>query len=249
MLICYLDESGNTGRRLDDPAQPLHSIAAVLLREDRIRTMTDRLDALAAAAPTQTPLLEYRGYEMFSGAGSWKGVHPHQRIEEYAKALSVLGEVEASVAYASINKPQFAAKGYEGRNPHLYALQFLTEKIQRWVAGQTDPLSQRVLLVADENHEQEQYAIDLIRTMQATGGPVGGWAGLAIPLDNYVDSVYFARSDQNRGIQLADLVAFIINRSQRIHDHPSDQRSDGAVMTLLQNHIDPQIRTYRTSWP
>ncbi len=108
---------------------------------------------------------------MFSGAGSWKGVHPHQRIEEYAKALSVLGDVEAAVAYAS-------------------------------------------LLVADENHEQEQYAINLIRKMQATGGPVGDWTGLAIPLDNYVDSVYFARSDQNRGIQL-----------------------------------DPQIRTYRTSWP
>lgn len=39
MLICYLDESGNTGRRLDDPDQPIHLIAAVLVREDWVRVM------------------------------------------------------------------------------------------------------------------------------------------------------------------------------------------------------------------
>ena len=63
MLICYLDESGNTGRRLDDPDQLIHLIAAVLIREDWVRVMSDRLDALAAAAPTTRSLVEYRGQE------------------------------------------------------------------------------------------------------------------------------------------------------------------------------------------
>jgi len=51
MLISYLDESGNTGRRLDDPEQPIHLIAAVMIVEDRVREMTDLLDALTRQAP------------------------------------------------------------------------------------------------------------------------------------------------------------------------------------------------------
>lgn len=106
-----------------------------------------------------------------------------------------------------------------------------------------------MLLVADENHEQEQYAIDLVCDMQRQGGPVGGWTGLSLPLDHFVDSVYFARSDQNRGIQLADLVAFILNRLEWIVLHPGDPRSDSAVRRLHSVHIAPCIRTYRSMWP
>lgn len=249
MLISYLDESGNTGRRLDDPSQPHHVIAAVVVREDRVREMTDRLDDLAARAPTTQPLIEYHGNELFGGNGAWEGVFPRQRIGEYAKALDVLVQIEAAVAFASIDKPALASRGDVDPNPHLYALQFLTEKLQRWVARETDPLNQRILLVADENHEQEQYSIDLIRDMQAVGGPVGGWTSLAVPLDNFVDSVYFARSDQNRGIQLADLVAFILNRRDWIAAHPGDARSAAAVHKLFDDHIRPCVRTYRSRWP
>lgn len=64
MLICYMDESGNTGRRLDDPDQPFHTIAAIVVREDRVREMTDRLNSLASQAPTGDHLVEYHGIEL-----------------------------------------------------------------------------------------------------------------------------------------------------------------------------------------
>ena len=99
MLICYIDESGNTGRRLDDQHQPFHLIAAVMIREDRVREMADRLDELAKRAPTREPLIEYHASELFHGSGPWEGVYPRQRIGEYAKALAVLGQVKADVAY------------------------------------------------------------------------------------------------------------------------------------------------------
>ena len=56
----------------------------------------------------------------------------------------------------------------------MFALQFLAEKLERWIQGQTDSLSRRALLVADENREHEQYSFDLIRSMQESGGPIGG---------------------------------------------------------------------------
>ncbi len=174
MLVCYLDESGNTGKRLDDPDQPIHYLAAVIVREDRIRDMADRLHALADAAPTSEPLVEYHGDQLFHGSGPWHDVPPRLRVSEYARALSVMRQVDADVAHASINKPLLVGD----QTPHLLALQFLTEKIEHWLRSQTDELSQRALLVADHNHEHDQYAFDLIQRMQTGGGPIGGHRGL-----------------------------------------------------------------------
>lgn len=245
MLICYLDESGNTGKRLDDPDQPIHLLAAVMVREDRVREMADRLDALADAAPTNEPLVEYHGDQLFHGSGPWQGTPPHLRIHEYSKALSVMSEVDAGVAHASINKPLLIGD----QNPHLLALQFLTEKIERLLRSQADGLSRRALLVADHSHEHDQYAFDLIQRMQTGGGPIGGNRGLNVSLDHIVDGVYFAHSERSRGIQLADLVAFVLNRSERIKRSLGDRPSDRAIRMLRREHISPQLRTWRQLWP
>ncbi len=133
MIICYLDESGNTGRQLGDPDQPFHVLVAVMVREDRIQEMSQRLDDLAARAPTREKLTEYHGQELFGGSGVWEGITPRQRIDQYSRALSVLGHVDAGVAYASINKQGLAARGYDSPNPHGFALQFLTEKLEQWL--------------------------------------------------------------------------------------------------------------------
>ena len=74
MIICYLDESGNTGRKLGDPDQPFHVLAAVMVREDRIQEMSQQLDDLAARAPTREKLIEYHGQELFGGSGVWEGL-------------------------------------------------------------------------------------------------------------------------------------------------------------------------------
>lgn len=253
MLICYLDESGNTGFRLDDTNQPFHVIAAVIVREDRVREMTSQLDYLASQAPTLEPLTEYRGSELFGGSGNWKGVAPTQRIEEYAKALAVLGKVEAGVVYSSINKPALEKKQYNPKpNPHLIALQFLIEKLEKWIKGpdiQKDVLSQRALLVADENHEQEQYSIDLISEMQAAGGPIGAIYGLDITPDHLVDTIYFDRSERNRGIQLADLVAYILNRHQKARQCPGTYLWEATINKLMLDNVSGQLRTWREPWP
>ena len=131
----------------------------------------------------------------------------------------------------------------------MYALQFLTEKLELWLRNQTQVLSQRALLVADENHEQEQYSFDLISDMQATGGPIGSSLGINTQLDHIVDSIYFTPSERSRGIQLADLVAYILNRRYRNRRTPGNQRSDSAVDDLVRDHVIPQRRAYRVLWP
>lgn len=248
MLFCYLDESGNTGDRLDDPDQPYHYLVAVMVREDMVSRLTSRLDELAAEAPTTARLDEYHGQEMFSGRGPWDGIAPKARLQEYAKALSVIQDAEASIAYASINKRGLMDRG-QWLSPHLYALQFLTEKIEGWVRQQSNPLSQRALLVADQNHQEEQYAFDLVREMQKSGGPIGAASGNAISAKHIVDGVYFSPSERSRGIQIADLVAYILNRYERVPRGLNQRRSDTAIQQLYHDYIVPNRVTWRQRWP
>ncbi len=190
MLLCYLDESGNTGSRLDDPRQPYHYLVAVMIGEHKVSQLSERLDELAAGAATTAKVVEYHGQELFAGSGPWDGVEPHVRIGEYEKALAVIAEVGAHIAHASINKPGLAQRG-AWASPHLYALQFLTEKIDGWIASNADPLCRRGLLVADQNHQEEQYAFELVREMQKSGGPIGSLLGIARTTEHIVDNVYF----------------------------------------------------------
>ena len=248
MLFCYLDESGNTGSRLDDPDQPYHYLVAVIVREDRVSLLSERLDELADGAATVTPLVEYHGQELFSGRGPWQGVEPQVRVDEFAKALAVIAEVDACIAYSSIDKLALARRGAR-QSPHLYALQFLTEEIEAWVRSRDDPLCQMALLVADQNHQEEEYAFELVREMHRSGGPVGSDLGLAKTAEHIVDSVYFVPSERSRGIQMADLVAFILNRLDRCLESPPRSASDQAVRDLYRVHISPRVATWRERWP
>lgn len=52
MWLAFLDESGNTGRKLDDPDQPIHWMAAVLIPEDKVLSLTLALDGVVAVVRT-----------------------------------------------------------------------------------------------------------------------------------------------------------------------------------------------------
>lgn len=243
MWLCYLDESGNTGRRLDDPDQPVHLIAAVLVPEDRVFDMCTRLDSLLASLPITASRLELHGSQMYSGKGAWHGIEPELRVEIYRSALEVLEQVDAVVAHASISKKRLASKYQDPESPHLLALQFLTEKIEIFLRAQTDPLRMRALLVADETHEHEVFALDLVAKMQREAGPYGGGPVLT----SIVDTVHFVRSETNLGVQLADLVAYIIGRSQRIVAD-SELRQDPVILEF-ERLIRNRVRTWRSTWP
>ena len=48
MWLSYLDESGNTGGNLEDPDQPIHLIAAVMVPEDQVQGLSSAFHLLPA---------------------------------------------------------------------------------------------------------------------------------------------------------------------------------------------------------
>ena len=201
--LAYVDESGNTGRRLDDPDQPVHWVVAVLVPEENVIPLTHAAQELVSQRRTDDLVPELHGAALFGGGGAWSGVPPAERVAIYEEALTLLTPHECVVAHASINKTKLTPGSTQKTTPHLLALQFL--------ASGTGVVPGRVV-------------------------------------NRVIDTVHFVRSEDNRGVQLADLVAYALNRVNRVGWKPT-KAGDQALMSMLNRHVVPRVRTYRESWP
>lgn len=243
MYLAYLDESGNTGRKLDDPYQPVHWLVAVLVPEDRAIPLMLALDEVVRGHIPDDPKRELHGAELFGGDGIWRGVPPAVRLAVYQDALASLAANDCSIAHASIDKIRLQGWAIHA-SPHLIALHFLMEKIDIFARSQNDPMRQRVLMVADETNEHEAFAIDLLADLQRSGQ--GVFSGRKIT--NIVDTVHFVRSNTNRGVQVADLIAYAMCRLGNGR-WQSTKPGDQALAQVVRDHVHDLVRTYRQRWP
>ncbi len=245
MWLAYVDESGTTGRRFDDPDQPIHWLVAVLVPEDHVLALTADLEGVVARSHPAKPTAELHGAQLFGGDGDWRGISPAQRVAAYEAALALLAKHDAVVVHSSINKARLWPSDSKATTPHLLALQFLVERVDTYIAGQSDPLRRRALLVADETNEHEAFSIGLVAGLQTLG--VGVVAGRLV--EHIIDTVHFVRSHDNRGVQLADLVAYALNRTRRRRNRPQLSPGDQALSRIFDEQVAPLIRTWRETWP
>lgn len=236
--MTYVDESGNTGLRLDDPAQPFHVLVGVSVHEESVNDVASHLDQVARhflGTAERTKATEFHASELRGGNGPWKGIAPAGRIDAFSAALEPLLWDSVFVSHATIRKQGLLERG-DTRSPHMWALQFLIEKLN----GHLAPLQDRTLLVADQTNEHEQFALELLAGLQAGQPRPGLDLG---PMNQVIDTVHFVRSETNRGVQLADLVAYLLNRLQRTG------WPEGVELNLWTDCVADQRRTWREMWP
>ena len=244
MWLCFVDESGNTGNKLDDPDQPLHVISAVMVPESQLDPLRAAFDAVAEAHGPEG-WTEFHGADLYSGSDCWLGVKPQARIDAYAAALAVMDTVEVHIAHASINKARLGAKYAWPESPHVLAMTYLAQKFDDYIGGWKELDRQRALIVADQTQEHEAFVIERVDAMRRLGDPFWGKR-----LKRVAESVYFVESQNSPGVQLADLIAYALNRRFRIRKvgHPRG-RGDAALEELYEDLIAPHIRTWRECWP
>lgn len=244
MWLSYLDESGNTGGNLEDPDQPFHLIAAVMVPEEQVQALSASFHHLPAFAEEPRLIRELRGADLYSGKGPWRGFSPSERIETYREALALLGQHGAFVAHASIDKWALRqSTSSELKMPHLLALRFLAEEIDSYLQQQHDPLKQRTLLIADETDEHEAYAHGLVAQMQVRKPSLAEGPALT----RIVDQVHFVQSETSPGVQLADLAAFVLTRRMRFP--VSLLRPSDIAIARLAEVVDSRVVASRDLWP
>ncbi|MEV8609476.1 DUF3800 domain-containing protein [Amycolatopsis sp. NPDC051373] len=154
----------------------------------------------------------------------------------YEDAIAVLNDLDIGVSYASIHKERLHNR-YQGsadENAYLLALQFLLEKVDK-TAG-------KKILIADEQKEHQLRAVKMVADLQE-------WGGGQVPgtkLKSIIDSMHFVSSHTSHGVQLADLVAYALQRKWNAWDsHPEAK----AAIDRISAVISERTLTWRATWP
>lgn len=235
--LVYIDETGSSGTKAAK-SQPYLTLAAVIVDEAKVAQLDTAVRDVAWKHLGWVPEdFELHGQEIFAGTGPWSGRTPPQLLAAFGDAISILDNLELEVSYASIDKARLTARygGAADDNAYRLALQFLLEKVDR-----TD--SSLKILVADEQKEQQIRAIKMVADLKGDYA----WGEVPSPgLKTFIDSMHFARSYDSPGVQIADLVAFTIQRARRGHPHPDV----AAAISTWRDVVSRHTYTWREPWP
>jgi hypothetical protein len=232
----YIDETGSVGKGASK--QPYLTLAAVLVSEDKVQPLARAMREIALNHLDGLPTdFEFHGHEIWGGTNWWSEKEPSELIAAFEAAIDLLAIHDLSVVHASINKAELHYKynGAADENAYLLALQFLLEKIDAFSM-------QNRIVIADEAKEHQFRAIKMVSDMQQ-------WGTGEVPsrkLKTIVDSLHYVQSNASFGVQMADLVAYILQRYRRNNEKHPDA---AAALYRLHNKIMDRTRTWREPWP
>lgn len=238
MRFAYMDEAGNTGRKCDDPNQPVHLILSLVIDETKIAAAHEHMREIGRQhCPTacRQDAFEFHGADLFAARGPFSNMGPERRIEIFDEILRGIELTEAEVVIRGVEKAGLERRYATPYHPHDIALMFSIESIER-LAREREC---RILLVADEAKEIEDTALRDLANYQELGT---SWGWSPEQINQIVDTIHFVPSHKNGAIQLADCAAYIAARVRKIRAGivPAN-RSGEAVEQLWETRIVPHI--------
>lgn len=246
MWIAYMDETGNTGRNLNDPVQPIHLILSLLIEESKIGQVHDHVrDAARRHCPSTclNDQFEFHGQDLFSGRGYFTGFPASKRIEIFDDVLRGIELAEAEVIVRGVHKGGLSKRYADPYHPHDIALMFTIESIERFAKSR----GCRVLLVADEAKEIEDAALRDLANYQELGT---SWGWNTEQIDHIVDTIHFVPSHRNAAIQLVDCATFIASRTRKIRDGlVAEGDSADAAERLWEERVVSRLRQNEVWYP
>ena len=212
VLAAFVDES------YTDP-EDVFALACLLVDGPSLARLCAGLDAVieAAAGYGVSATAELHAYEMFHGKGEWAALSGKARAQValYKRATEAIRSSGAELLVRSTRPSKLRSK-----SPHEITLRYLIEELDRVAEGRGD----HVLVICDAVSEGPQHRADLRHNKQSG---TGGYKSRR--LGRILDTMHFADSRDSRGLQAADLVAFLHRRRLRNAQHSVDDRERRAI--------------------
>lgn len=253
MILFFIDESGNTGARLDHEVEKVHWMIAIAVDESCVRPLDRSLYETSCRCfgltEASTADFELKGSDLFGGRGFAAALSPESRIACYEHVVKAIGEHDAQILVRGINKPLHARRaserGYTPQHPYQLGFQYLIEQIDEWLEHLAKGGSPQLgLVVADQQQEVDRRMVHQFEHWTRYGTSTGYRSR---SIDRLIHTLHYVRSTDSRLVQLADCVAFLRNRVHKVGFAPARQ-SDQAIVQLWQRWCVPHIVSDRV-WP
>ncbi len=236
MHFFYTDESGDTGKNLTDPAQPVFVMGGVNLRDEGWNKTQEDLNALLegyfeADIPEG---FELHTHELLSpnGKGPFEGHSMEDRTQLAQDLLNLIVERKHGIHYIAFHKPDVKkvkcglSLNYHPSMPYLLGFDYLVTYVN-WYTKEKLGKSARALMVLDEKQQHRDKIIDILHHRRFGGAKTTRVKWI-------VDVTYSVDSAKNPMVQLSDLVIFCVRRFLEIENGYRDDWPEEAKQFYAQ---------------
>lgn len=243
MHLIYIDESGNTGRNLADPAQPVFVLGALVIPETSWLKVESELEAaIHSFGPANRPEdFEVHGGDIRQGTGLFKGVSVANRLLLRDAWLKIAAAHQLRFIYRAIVK-----KPYErwmisafgpgvSVNPHLAAFP-LVAQVANNLLRDSGPNTLGIV-ISDDNREIVGDVERFQKLLRLTPG--------TLQLDRIIEKGFFIDSRKSRLLQLTDLCTLQARKSEERKIGLESKSIDDGGIALIQ----PLIHRGQESFP
>lgn len=224
MWFVFVDESGKPKfAPVDVSREPLYVVPAIVIHESKVSSFYHKIEQVKRESlPRNLWEVEIHTKEIVHGNKNYKGVPVERRIRLLNGLFDVIGETDLTIYVAVVDKPKVLAlnsglsRGALGKLAHAYAFKRLADMIRHFLNVTSLKRGPEFLLwVIDDSVkvERERTKENVIEAvLKGSFDPVFG-RGLA--------SFYtilpplFAHSYRHLGLQVADVVAYVVSRKLR----------------------------------
>jgi hypothetical protein len=243
MHLIYIDESGNTGRNLADPEQPVFVLGALVVPETSWQGIERELEEAIRVhgPPGETTDFEVHGSDIRRGTGVFRTVPVADRLRLRDAWLKIAVDHRLHFIYRAIVKKRYerwmlAAFGAGiSVNPHLAAFPLIAQVANNLLRD----LGPDILgiFISDDNREVVGDIERFQKLLRVTPG--------ALHLDRIIEKGFFIDSRKSRLLQLADLCTLQVRKlEERKIGLPVKSIDDGGIEL-----IEPLVHRGQESLP
>ncbi|MCX7047524.1 MAG: DUF3800 domain-containing protein [Candidatus Sumerlaeota bacterium] len=212
MHLIYMDESGQTGLNLTDPAQPIFVLAALIVPESVWNSLeSDLIKAVEKHCPPPRPSnFEIHATAIRNGDGYFHQFTVTQRLAFRDECLQLAHKHDLKFIYRAIAKKRFlnwtrdTFGGGVFINPHVAAFPLVARVVDEYLSSLPEkPLG---IFIADENRE---IISDVEKTIYLLRGAEG-----SLKLSRIIEKGFFIDSAKSLVLQLCDLCAYSARKKE-----------------------------------
>ncbi len=232
MYLVYLDESGNSGLNLADPAQPIFVLAALVVPEEIwIPLENDLMGAVEKFFPSPRPeKFEIHAKAIRNGENYFRRFKIAHRLEFQSTCLQLAQKHKIRLIYRAISKKRFL-RWIEITfgtgviiNPHVAAFPLVARVVDEYLKSLSGaPLG---IFIADENREiigDVEKAIRLLRFAEGS-----------LKLERIIEKGFFIQSEKSLVLQLCDLCAYSAKKKEEAEAGIPLKEIDRAGIELIE---------------
>lgn len=212
MKLIYLDESGNTGKNLHDEQQPVFTLGALIIAEEKWQALEKELEAsIEKFYPSPRPEdFEIHAKELLSGDNHFKSYSIPQRLALRDEWLEIAVRHELVFVYRAITKKrlhrwvQSSMGSGVSLNPHIVAFPLVARVLDDYLREQGQ--SALGIFISDENKEIVSDVEKAIKALRVIDGN--------LRLGQIIEKGFFIDSAKSLPLQLCDLCLFVARKRE-----------------------------------